>query len=100
MQEKLKVKMPFKRALKEKEVLIKCVRSDNEKSSEQETVVIEDGEITYTDTVSKKRRKDSVMTINLCDLIPDGSIKTSSIKLSLKQDATVELQFKYFPSND
>ena len=98
----LKVKFPFPKNTvnEEKEIIIKCSRSDNNDISERETMITEDGENIFKNSVSRKRQKqDDLMVINVDDVVPAGKVDTSNIQLSLSTGGQVELKFKYNPSD-
>ena len=82
-------------------LLIKCSKNDVGDSSEQNTIASEDGENVFKNSVSQRcQKKDGAMVMNVGDLIPDGKVKTSDIKLSLAKDSQVELKFKYIPTDN
>ena len=65
------------------------------------TIVTEDGENIFKNSVSRRcQKKDEAIVVNAGDLIPDGKVKTSDIKLSLAKGSQVELKFKYIPTDN
>ena len=87
-----------------KKILIQCSRSDKEKSSEQETIIFEDGESIFKNSVLtagglKRQKKDDSMIINVGDVFPEGRIDTGSIQLRLSTGGKVEMEFTYLPAD-
>ena len=100
-QEQLKIKMSFKRPAKEaKEYSVKCVKRNINDGSEQEIRVNENGEEIYKNSISQRRKKESKMVVNVGDLVPEGNIKTTNVQLILSKGAEVELNLKYWPSEN
>lgn len=97
----LKIKFPFKQMAPEKEILVKCTKKgDNNASCEQETIVCENGDMIYKNSLCQKRQTKDTMVVKIGDLLPQGQVKTSSIELCISKEAQVELKFKYKPDGE
>ena len=76
---------------------MKCVK---EKDSGHETVITENGDEIYKSCIVNKRLKKEAVELNLSELIPDGQIKMSDIKLHVYKGSKVELSVTYCPKDD
>ena len=85
---------------KKKEIKVTCESMIKEGSSESVTTVTENGEETYRDKVQRKKQKTGPVTIDMGDIIPDGSINANDINLQLKGEGNVELTLTYCPESD
>ena len=80
-----------------KKFVVKCIK---ENESGHETVITENGDEIYKSCIINKRLKKEAVELNLGELIPDGLIKTSDIKLQVYKGSNVELSVTYCPQDD
>ena len=85
---------------RKKEIKVTYESMIKEGSSESVTTVTENGEETYRDKVRRKKQKTGPVTIDMGDIIPDGSINANDINLQLKGEGNVELTLTYCPESD
>ncbi len=83
-----------------KNFTITCSKKNGDKSCEQRTIIDEDGETIYEENVSKRRKKNDSVTLNLTDLIPEGKVATDDIGLCLSGEGSVVLTLKYRPDDE
>ena len=77
--------------------VVKCVGGSG---SGREAVITENGDEIYKSCMVNKRLKKEAVELNLGELIPDGLIKTSDIKLQVYKGSKVELSVTYCPKDD
>ena len=98
----MKVKLPFesrKKLSKDKDYIIKCNQNIDGKLIKQETEVSEDGEVIFTNSLTRKNHKTSCMIINIGEIVLDGKVNIANISLCLMRNSHVELKLKYSPDD-
>ena len=83
------------RTIVTKKFVVKCRKDE----LSHETVVTEDQEEIFRNSLSAKRSMKNYVEVCLGDLVPDGLVKTSDIKLKLFNGSDVRLSCEYSPTD-
>ena len=75
-----------------KEIRLKCSLVKKEAATETVTKVTDNGDEIYEAKVIWKRQKVGQFNVNVGNIIPEGSVRTSDIHLQINGEGSVELR--------
>ena len=96
----MKIKEDEKGLTDLKEIKVECALVKKEASSETVTKVTENGDEIYADKVTRKKQKVSQINVDIGNIVPEGSVRTSDILLQINGEGSVQLRLKYRPESD
>ena len=83
-----------------KEIRVKCALVKKEAATETVTKVTENGDEIYEDKVIRKKQKVGLYSVDVGNLVPEGSVHTSDIHLQIIGEGSVELRLNYHTKSD